>query len=165
MDHNQFWSIIETAGREHPDDPEDQVDAVRNALEQLSPDEIIAFDKIYDEFRFRAYSWDVWGAAYLMNGGCSDDCFEYFRAWLISRGRDVYERALADPDSLADEFDPSCDMYELEPLLYVPLEAYEAVVGEAMPERERGYPELTGTKWSESDLDARYPRLAAKLDD
>jgi hypothetical protein len=36
----------------------------------------------------------------LINGGMSDDGFTDFRYWLISRGRDVYERALADPDSL-----------------------------------------------------------------
>jgi len=34
----------------------------------------------------KAYTWDLWGAAYLINGGCSDDGFEYFRRWLVSRG-------------------------------------------------------------------------------
>ena len=165
MNHNQFWNIIEHAKQRHPDDSEAQANAVCDSLKELPADEIIAFDKIYDEFRFNAYSWDLWGAAFAINGGCSDDGFEYFRAWLISRGREVYERALADPDSLADEFDPSSDEHELESLFYAPLYAYEASVGEPMPQRERNFPELKGKEWDESDLDARYPRITAKLEE
>lgn len=165
MDHNQFWNIIESAKRRHPDDAEAQADAVCDSLKELPADEIIAFDKIYDELRFRAYNWDLWGAAYVMNGGCGDDGFEYFRAWLISRGREVYERALDDPDSLADEFDGSRSLHELEPLFYAPLHAYEARTGEPMPQRDRSFPELAGRQWDVSELDARYPRIAAKFEE
>ena len=48
----------------------------------------------------RAYRQELWGAAYLINGGCSDDGFVYFLGWLIAQGRDVYQAALPDPDSL-----------------------------------------------------------------
>lgn len=41
-------------------------------------------------------------AASLILGGCSDDGFEYFRGRLIAQGREVFERSVADPDSLAD---------------------------------------------------------------
>jgi hypothetical protein len=163
MDHKQFWSIIEIAKQQHPDKWEAQANAVCDSLKELPADEIIAFDMIYDVFRFRAYSWDVWGAAYVMNAGCGDDGFEYFLAWLISRGREVYERALADPDSLADEFDQSGATHELEPLFYAPLYAYEARVGEPMPQRDREFPELTGKQWDVSELDARFPRITAKF--
>jgi hypothetical protein len=37
----------------------------------------------------------------VVNGHCSDDSFENFRCWLVSMGRDVYENALANPDSLS----------------------------------------------------------------
>jgi len=43
----------------------------------------------------------------LINGGCSDDGFFYFRAWLISRGQKVYDAALQNPDSLAKVADPT----------------------------------------------------------
>jgi hypothetical protein len=49
-----------------------------------------------------SYRWDLWGAAYLINGGCSDDGFDYFRGWLLSQGRAIWQATLADPDSLAD---------------------------------------------------------------
>ncbi|MFL6076856.1 MAG: DUF4240 domain-containing protein [Mycobacteriales bacterium] len=36
-----------------------------------------------------SYQGDLWGAAYLINGGASDDGFDYFRGWLIARTRGV----------------------------------------------------------------------------
>jgi hypothetical protein len=165
MDHNQFWSIIESARQRHADNSEARANAVCESLKELPAEEIISFNMIYDEYRFRAYTWDLWGAARVMKGGCSDDGFEYFRAWLISRGREIYERALTDPDSLADEFDPSCEMHELESLLYAPFYAYEAKTGEMMPQRDRQFPEITGKRWDESELETRYPRIMAKFDE
>ena len=38
----------------------------------------------------RSYDWNLWGAAYLMKGGCSDDAFDYFRGWLVAQGRRVW---------------------------------------------------------------------------
>jgi hypothetical protein len=49
-----------------------------------------------------SYTNPLWAAAYLINGGCSDDGFEYFRGWLIAQGREVFERVVADPDALAE---------------------------------------------------------------
>jgi hypothetical protein len=47
------------------------------------------------------HRYDLWAAAYLIEGWWSDDGFMDFREGLISPGRHWYERALADPDSLA----------------------------------------------------------------
>ena len=49
-----------------------------------------------------ANRWDLWAAAHLALGGASDDSFLDFRNWLISHGRETYERASADPASIAD---------------------------------------------------------------
>ena len=38
----------------------------------------------------------LWDAAYLINGGCSDDGFDYFRGWLVDQGRETFERCLAE---------------------------------------------------------------------
>jgi len=72
-------------------------------LASLSNDEMIAFIADYQKYHAEAYRWDLWGAAYLINGGCSDDGFIDFRDWLVARGRAVYEAAILDPDSLADQ--------------------------------------------------------------
>ncbi len=159
MDHNEFWQIIESAKEKHPEHCENQVSAIHDRLSALEPAAIIEFNGILRECLDRAYSWDLWGAAYLMNGGCSDDGFMDFRGWLISRGRDVYERALADPDSLADVFDSSQDDYELQSMLSVAYQAYNARTGQEMPPGTRTFPGLAGERWREEDLHERYPRI------
>ena len=68
----------------------------------------------------------MWGAAYVIHGGCSDDGFEYFRRWLISRGRKAYEAALADPDSLAQlDVRPGPNgVWEFERIYYVAMKVF-----------------------------------------
>lgn len=57
----------------------------------------------------------MWCAGYLMNGGCADDGFEYFRNWIISRGKDVYDQAKANPDTLiSQKNNGEDDMFEFE---------------------------------------------------
>ena len=49
-----------------------------------------------------SYRSSLWAAAYVINAGCSDDGFGYFRGWLMFQGRETFGQAVADPDSLAD---------------------------------------------------------------
>ncbi len=103
MNSEQFWHILQTAYV--PEDQgtlQDWFDSLRKELLQLPPEEIVEFGRHYDALVGAAYKTDLWGAAYVINGGCSDDGFHEFRSWLVGMGRDVYEKALADPDSLAD---------------------------------------------------------------
>jgi len=142
--------------------------ALTAALGKLPPQEIAAFDLWMRGLLDRAYRADLWAAAYLVCGGCSDDSFEYFRLWLISRGRGVYESVLANPENLADVLkdEPAADgAYELEfeSLAYCASDAYEqATDGDELPFRE-GMPPLEG----EGSIDIedsgasakRWPRL------
>jgi hypothetical protein len=87
-----------------------------------------------------AYRSPLWAAAYVINGGCSDDGFECFRGWLIVQGRDVHERIVADPDALADlpiirARAPSAWPVECEATFCVAMEAYQAATGEELPVR------------------------------
>jgi uncharacterized protein DUF4240 len=126
----------------------------------------VEFEGHFTELRAESYSWELWGAAYLMNGGCSDDGFEYFRAWLIAQGREIFETALKDPDTLAVLASPEG---ELEDFLYVASGLYEDETGEVMPEsvvifRGMGPPDL-GEGWdfdSAAEMKKRYPKLFAK---
>ena len=74
----------------------------------------------------------MWCAGYLMNGGCSDDGFEYFRLWVISRGRAVFEKAKINSDSLVTEDEDNMEFYEFESLWYVGLKAFEKVTGKEL---------------------------------
>jgi hypothetical protein len=70
-----------------------------------------------------AYRWDLWAAAYVINGGASDDGFEYFLGWLMAQGRTRWEATRADPDSLADIVDADTGDLDGEELLYIALAA------------------------------------------
>jgi len=95
MTQDEFWKRLEALPAE------DRTEELKQRLEKLAPEELVAYQEHFDRTHEQAYNWELWGAAYLIGGGCSDDGFIDFRYGLISRGRKVYEAALADPDSLA----------------------------------------------------------------
>lgn len=141
---------------------ERQAARLTELLSELPPDEVVAFDRIFTERMHEAYSWDLWGAAYGIEGGCSDDGFADFRSWLISMGREVYEAALGDPESLVGPAaDPTVEVCSFEDFQYVTME----VLGDS-PEHGIPHPrEPKGERLSEreDDLEQRYPRLWAKF--
>ncbi len=110
--------------------------------------------------------WDLWGAAYLIAGGCSDDGFADFRSWLISMGRRVFEDAVSHAESLIDVVDaPGIEDVFFEEFQYVPAQAYEELTGQEIPAAPRQPPvEPAGEKWSEDDgnLERRLPRFWAR---
>jgi hypothetical protein len=164
MDEARFWAIIEAGGRKAFADPERQLAAVHQELLKLSPKEIRDFHRLFNQKLADAYIWDLWGAAYLINGGCSDDGFYYFRSWLISRGRAVYEAAVENPDTLAGLTDPEPDDYEFEDLWGASQYAYRELTGEEMPPVEFRWPKKPrGRRWDFDDdehLSRRFPKLA-----
>jgi len=163
MDERTFWQMIEDTRRESGGDLEGQVSLLEEKLLALPAQEIIAFDRLCEEMRFRAYRWDLWGAAYIINSGCSDDGFDYFRGWLIAQGQTVYENALRDPDTLAGVLTGEEEEVECEEMLYVAARACEEKTSEEMPMATRAYPEIAGEPWEEDDLPALFPRLARKF--
>lgn len=135
-----FWSIVEAA-RSEADRAEDAFDEILvRELAGRPPGEILEFQLRFDELHDALYRWDVWAAAYLIGGGCSDDSFMDFRAAVISLGREWYERVVAAPDSLADHplvvehaQDDSLDRPEqlfCEEVNYVASRAYERIAGD-----------------------------------
>ncbi len=87
MPADQFWQIIGRAARSDHH-PHAHMEALRVVLRELSLEEIISFEVAFRRYLNEAYTWGLWGAAYVVHGDCSDDGFEYFRCWLVSRGRD-----------------------------------------------------------------------------
>ena len=160
MDTATFWSLIETAHADAGGDVAQQTARLMAALATLEPREIVEFDRLFREGMYRAYRWDLWAAAYIVNGGCSDDGFEYFRAWLIAQGERAFQEALADPESLVDRAAPDVDA---EDMLYVAEDAYAARTGDDLPPREAGPAEPAGERWDEDDLEEMYPTLWARF--
>ena len=130
MDEEQFWALVQTAVDEAGDDEDEYLEVVKRELSKLSLKEMIGFRLRTDKLLYDSYTSEMWCAGYLMNGGCSDDGFEYFRLWVISRGRKAYEAAMANPDNLIDYIgdDDEMDFFEFELFWYVALEAFEEAV-------------------------------------
>jgi hypothetical protein len=174
MDERRFWELIAESQRRAARDPHRQMIQLRERLAQLAPDEVLEFGAIFWRLHGVAYRANLWGAASLIGGGCSDDGFDYFRGWLIAQGKAVYETALQDPDSLVDLAEE--DETELEEMLSVAPDVYHQLTGSddfyrKIPLVGRvDIPDSAMHAWSDGygNLDpdkARrvYPRLYAKF--
>lgn len=172
MTKDEFWASIQSTRRRESDE---RVERLVAALAKRGEKEILAFAKWWFQFHQKAYSWKLWGAAYIMNGGCSDDGFIDFRSWLLLQGRAVYEAARKDPERLAKlrvELDEaSCECYPAQ-------EAFERATGTTASDAfytafnakygpGQPPPEL-GDGWDfddETEMRKRYPRLTAKYNE
>jgi hypothetical protein len=170
MNKTTFWKLIDASRESAGGDLDEQVADLRARVEQLDPDEIIQFGKLFDEYWARAYTWDLWAAAYILGGGCSDDGFLDFRGWLISRGERVYEEALRNPETLAQVVNAEAgDECQYEGFQYVAREAWENKTRNRQGDFPAG--EITqpdkpaGERWSEEgdDLARRFPKLWRKF--
>jgi Protein of unknown function (DUF4240) len=169
MNNPTFWSLIDKSRLASDGDAEQQLDELGILLDDLSADEIAEFHHIFYEHFLQSYTWPLWGAAYVIGGGCSDDSFDYFRGWLISRGEKVFTSALAEPDSLAgsiSEEDEDVDC-QVEGWQSVAIDAWCRKTGRddsAFPRRHANWPDNpVGEEWDEDDLDRLYPKLARRF--
>ena len=170
MDHARFWQVIELACRSDPNSAEEWDRRLTEALIQLPANEIIEWNHIFDRLAKSANTTDLWAAAYLINGGASDDGFYYFRCWLIGMGRDIYGKAMADPDSLADVVSSSRDAQGIDAEAEIYAAAHRAwmqVTGQpdtaAYPARSETTA-LVGQDWDFNDerlMRRHLPRLSA----
>ncbi|NRQ37289.1 DUF4240 domain-containing protein [Nonomuraea sp. NN258] len=97
MNLDEFWSVVDSART----DAEPTDEALVDRLAALPMEEILDFQERFDEVADAVHRWDVWAAAYLIGGGCSNDSFSDFRAGLIALGRGWFESAAQSPDNLA----------------------------------------------------------------
>ena len=141
-------------------DEEDITDPIALALyqqlTQLPAAEIAAFDNVFEDIRAGADSRSMANAALLIEHGfLNDEGYDDFRAGLVALGRDTFERAAGDPDSLADhplvrEIASARDPRWLgrEDMLFVASHAYATVTGE---------PEITFYEFAESLREGEAP--------
>lgn len=153
-----FWRIIESTRTAAADGPDQQLAALDAALQRATEVQLRDFLASYAAAHQDAYRWDLWAAAYIINGGASDDGFAYFRDWLIAQGEATYEAALANPESLVGKAVPY--ETEFEDFRYVATEQYEKRFG-AEPEVFFDPPgEPAGEPFDEDTLNQRLPKLA-----
>jgi hypothetical protein len=159
VDDQAFWEIIERTNGD--------ADAVERALAVLSGEEIEEWHGLYYDLLNALHRWKLWGAAYVINGGCSDDGFHYFKAWVIGKGLRAYQTALEDPDSLGsyvtqDDIDQGC---ENEALNYAAEDAYRARYGmdKELDRKSNENQEPSGIRWKYDELPKLLPKLTARF--
>lgn len=107
MDLETFWRLVgEIRDRAETTDAADDealatcvVDVI---ADRLTADEILAFDAVASDLAGLADIPAMEAAMFLIEGYISDDSFMDFRDGLILLGRETFEAAIADPDSLAE---------------------------------------------------------------
>ncbi|KAF2509093.1 DUF4240 domain-containing protein [Flavobacterium foetidum] len=130
LTEDKFWQIIETSLKTNNNlypTLDEQQEVLVSELKNLSIKEIVAYECIFGDLENKAYRQDLWAVAYIVMGGCSDDGFMDFRNWLITRGRDVFYKALENVDSLCLEFNKiqEEDIPSWEEASYLPIHVIE----------------------------------------
>ena len=167
MDEDQFWKIIQTAKDNSDGNFEEQQKELANELRKLVPNDIILFGNRFRYFRGQANTWELWGAIYIIHGGCGDDSFNDFREWVIGQGKDFYYKTIKDPESLVEFDTDTMDEIEWEGLGYVPSSVFKELTGQEMPYPFKENHDTTGIEWTEEsdDLKKMFPKLYAKFPD
>jgi hypothetical protein len=172
LDETVFWNIVDLSF-ENTKNQDDQERFLVKEIEKLTPKQMIGFRLRTDKLLYDTYNSEMWCAGYIMNGGCSDDGFEYFRNWIISLGKEKYQKAKENPDSLIYEYNTSTEFYEFEGFWYVALTAFNNKTGKDLYDfiaddfkfNEGNYPRFEFT-WKEEEpetMKAICPKLFDKM--
>ncbi|MEO5942180.1 MAG: DUF4240 domain-containing protein [Ferruginibacter sp.] len=173
LDEDLYWMIVDKSLK-NTSDQDEQEQFLINEIGKLSLKQIIGFRLRTDKLLYDTYNSEMWCAGYIMNGGCSDDGFEYFRNWVISRGKETYYNAKQNPDNLIEEVNEDLEMYEFESFWYVALDSFKQKTGKDLYDfvddnnfntREGDYQQFDFT-WKEEEPDSMQkicPRLFEAL--
>jgi hypothetical protein len=173
-----FWKMIDDA-RQASGKLVEMPARLVDALALMAEHEIVDFDSHLTDALFRSYDANLWLGAVVILNGCGDDTFTDFRYWLIAQGRETFESALADPDSLAglERFDGDHGL----PLLFYMIGVAKEAFCRRVAGRERDseaearfealcpvkkHPSLRNQKLinkSDEEAMAMFPRLAARF--
>lgn len=172
LDETIYWNIVDSSVKNTKNQDAQERFLVKE-IEKLTPKQMIGFRLRTDKLLYDTYNSEMWCAGYIMNGGCSDDGFEYFRNWIIARGKETYYKAKENPDSLISEFVEGEEYYDFESFWYVALTAFENKTGKELYDyisedfktNEGNYPNFEFT-WKEEEpetMKAICPKLFTKM--
>jgi hypothetical protein len=122
MTQDEFWQIIDACA---VGNRAGFVSRVHAALESRSADDLTDFDNHLRRCTRHIHTLESWAAASLPMEGCPDDSFDYFKAWVVSKGRKAFEAFCADADTLDELLTPGDDYPTAERLYYVVAEIRE----------------------------------------
>ncbi|MCL1038446.1 DUF4240 domain-containing protein [Shewanella submarina] len=167
MTESEFWQLVSRDALTQSNSALSE--QLKQRLSALSDEQLAAFDKHFSQQMRRSYLWSVWGAAYVLTGIDSEYEFAEFRSYLISLGKEWFEKIIANPDSLAQvpEF-PLVDDYAypfLEEYDLIAGQLYEERTGKELPFVPSGQATPAGKKFDNRPkmLKKAYPELAHRF--
>ncbi|MEH0939032.1 DUF4240 domain-containing protein [Micromonospora psammae] len=170
MRTDDFWQLIDRARAGGGGESGAVAARAVALLAERDPEDIVGYAHHQARVLAASHKADLWGAAYLINGGVSDDGFHSFRGWLMTQGREVFARAVAAPDSLAElprvrAAALSGEEFSAAEMLAVPWDAYRKATATELPgDRDPvPVPDLNDL-WDfddEGEARRRLPKLAA----
>ncbi len=182
MTDSKFWQIIEEAKKQSKKS-QNHFESWRTQLELLPLEEIVEFQHLFEKYHTQLYRWDVWGAGYILNQGCSNGGFDDFRGWLIAQGQDLCNSVMNNVEilaeySISDKIEERREQCEGEFFFLEAYNVYEEKMEklaeqldndgliEEMPLSEWNQPEEPlGNRWEETpeSLAKHFPKLWAKF--
>ena len=73
MTVEKFWRIVDKVHRDSKGSMSAKRMLLRKVLRKLPPKEVRSFDAHFGDCEARSYTWELWAAAYIIAGWCSDD--------------------------------------------------------------------------------------------
>lgn len=156
IDEELFWQLIDST-HSISEDKFDFIDKMSIRLQEFKPAEIRRFEKIFLTKIEELNDWKIWALAYIVRRGCGDDEFDYFKAWVISKGSSAFDDIKnLKIDNLNEHFfeDP-----QLEEFYYLSEGVYENKTGELMPPVRVKKHKISGKEWNEDTISNEFPEL------
>lgn len=170
MNEAIFWSLIEISRRETSGILK-QSEMLIESLLKFEPEEILAIEVILRRLIASAYRWDLWAVICIAYDGSDNDDFQHFRAWLVSHGKEVFEKCLSDSQYAADlviDVLPSKEpIYESFEFIIAPCTAFEKRTKESFYEALPGFEDPktpSGEEFDEENVQLVYPEIAKRFD-
>ncbi len=172
MNDQQFWNLIEESKAKHPNEFDAQMKYLTQRLSTLTNEEIIGFEATLKEKVIELWDYNVKSLYQIVQDEyLSTDGFIYYRFWIVSNGRDFFQRATVNPDSLVDEIQAT---YDGEGLMVVADNAFELKNGEntnlELPRDvttavhyDFGNYKMSGNYISPSEFKDKFPKLVKKF--
>jgi Protein of unknown function (DUF4240) len=169
MDDSTFWSLINYSKSKYPENFDRQIQVLTDTLSRMSEESIVGFECTFTEKVVKLWDYNVKSLYQIINGRyLSTDDFIYFRCFLISLGKEEYDKALSNHSLLSTTIDPS--MWAGEEMMSVADKAYRMKKNKVDEENcprcvctevnyDFGSYKMTGEYVSPEDFKTRYPQL------
>ena len=172
MYDQQFWSLVEESKAKYPNNFDAQINYLTKRLSTLTNKEIIGFEATLKEKVIELWDYHIKSLYQITQDEyLSTDGFIYYRLWIVSNGRGFLQRAITNPDLLADEIQAT---YDGEGLMVVADNAFELKngtnTGLELPrdvttavDYDFGNYRMSGDYISPNEFKARFPKLVGKF--